>query len=98
MSSGIPIIDLQPFTAGSDEGRRTVTRAVDAACRDVGFLVVVGHGIPQDLLDRAHASARQFFDLDAPTKQRYAPPPRGHLGYRGVEGEMLASSLDQVAP
>lgn len=96
MASGIPIIDLQPFTAGGEVGRRHVTSAVDAACRDVGFLVVVGHGIPQDLLDLAHAAAWRFFDLDMATKQRYAPPPRGHLGYRGIEGETLASSLDQV--
>jgi isopenicillin N synthase-like dioxygenase len=98
MGSSIPIIDLHPFTAGSDEDRRKVARAVDAACRNVGFLIVTGHGIPQDLLDRAHAAASRFFDLDEATKHPYVPPPRGYLGYRGIEGETLASSLDQVAP
>jgi isopenicillin N synthase-like dioxygenase len=76
MGSSIPIIDIHPFTAGDDEDRRKLARAVDAACRDVGFLIVTGHGIPQELLDRAHAAAWRFFDLDEATKQRYVPPPR----------------------
>jgi isopenicillin N synthase-like dioxygenase len=98
MKSSIPSINLHAFTAGSDEDRREVARELDAACRDVGFFVVVDHGIPQELIDRAHAAARQFFDLDEATKHAYDPPPRGYLGYRGVGVETLAYSRGQEAP
>jgi isopenicillin N synthase-like dioxygenase len=98
MKSSIPVIDLHPFLSGSDEERRKVASAVNAACRDVGFLVVVGHGIPQELIDRGHAAARRFFDLDEATKHKHDPPPGGYLGYRGLGAETLAHSLDEEAP
>ena len=43
----IPAIDLAPFLADDPAGRRMVADAVAAACRDVGFLVISGHGVPQ---------------------------------------------------
>jgi isopenicillin N synthase-like dioxygenase len=97
MHSPIAIIDIAPFIAGDEAARLEVATAVDRACREVGFLVVVGHGVPQALVDRAHAAARAFFDLDVASKERYQPGPGGFTGYRGVGSEGLSYSLDQVA-
>jgi isopenicillin N synthase-like dioxygenase len=99
MEARAPIIDLTPLRAGSAEDARAVVRAVDEACREIGFLVIVGHGVPQTLVDRAHAASRALFDLDVETKQRYGAPPGGYPGYRGLGTESLSSSsLDQVTP
>jgi isopenicillin N synthase-like dioxygenase len=95
MQSKIAVVDISPFIAGDEAGRREVAAAVDRACREVGFLLVVGHGVPQALVDRAHAAARAFFDLDVAVKERYQPPPGGFVGYRGVGSEGLSYSLDQ---
>ena len=94
MNSAIPVIDLRAFVAGEPASREIVA-AVDRAAREVGFFVVVGHGVPQKLVERAHATARAFFDLDTAIKERYQPPPGGFVGYRGVGSEGLAYSLDQ---
>jgi isopenicillin N synthase-like dioxygenase len=94
MQSTIPVIDISPFVAGDPDGSREVAAAVDRAARDVGFFVVVGHDVPPALVDRAHAAARAFFDLDVATKDRYQPPPGGFAGYRGLGAEGLSYSLD----
>lgn len=98
MQPTIPVIDIRPFTAGDPDGARDVVAAVDRAARDVGFFVVTGHDIPSELVDRAHTAARAFFDLDAAIKDRYAPPPGGFVGYRGLGAEGLAYSRDEVVP
>jgi len=51
----VPIIDLQPYFSGSPEGKAAVARAVDEACRSIGFLVITNHQIPQELVTRVSA-------------------------------------------
>jgi isopenicillin N synthase-like dioxygenase len=45
-ASPIPVIDLAPFHERGVAGKRAVAAQVDAACRDLGFLQVTGHGVP----------------------------------------------------
>jgi len=93
--SEIPVIDLRPFTEGDEAGARAVAAEFDRACRDLGFVVVVGHGVPQAVVDAAHRTSRAFFDLDLAVRDRYQAPPGGFVGYRGLGAEGLAYSLDQ---
>ncbi|WP_437932388.1 2-oxoglutarate and iron-dependent oxygenase domain-containing protein [Sorangium sp. So ce291] len=97
MNTRIPVIDIGPFDGGEGD-RRQVAQAVERACRDLGFLVVVGHGVPQQLIDSGHAAARAFFDLELETKRRYEPAPGTFLGYRGIGSEGLSYSRDDEAP
>ena len=47
----IPTIDITPYVSnGYDPDRRRVADAVDAACTRVGFMQIVGHGIPRGVL------------------------------------------------
>ncbi|WP_108787393.1 2-oxoglutarate and iron-dependent oxygenase domain-containing protein [Erythrobacter sp. Alg231-14] len=48
---------------------------------EYGFAVVRDHGIAQDLIDRAEASSKQFFDLPDDVKRAYHKPGIG--GARG---------------
>ena len=48
---------------------------------DYGFAIVRDHGIPQPLIDRAEALAKQFFALPEETKRAYLIPGGG--GARG---------------
>ena len=59
----VPIIDLAPYFAGTPEGKLQVARAVDQACRDIGFLVITNHQIPTELVERVSRLTRQFFAL-----------------------------------
>jgi isopenicillin N synthase-like dioxygenase len=73
----VPVIDLTPWfvPAGPDRdeaARAAVAAEVDAALRSVGFFLITGHGVPDELRAQVRAQARTFFALPAETKRRYA--------------------------
>ncbi|HEY2577412.1 MAG TPA: 2-oxoglutarate and iron-dependent oxygenase domain-containing protein [Streptosporangiaceae bacterium] len=72
MPSSVPVIDLAPWLSGDEAGRASVAAQVDAALQSVGFFLVTGHGVPDELRTRVRAQARAFFALPLETKQRYA--------------------------
>lgn len=95
----VPVIDLTPYREGTPEGKAAVAAQVDQACRDIGFLVVSGHGIPEALIERTHAVSRRFFDR--PHAEKLAverPAPDQVRGYSAVGGEGLSFSLDEPTP
>lgn len=96
---GIPVIDLDGFVGGDADHRRRLGVATDRACRDVGFFSVVGHGIPDDVIDAAHARALDFFDLPEGDRLAVAMPEPGYpYGYNPFLAESLNRSLGGGAP
>ncbi len=94
----VPIIDIAPFRHGAAAQRRAVADAVDRACRDIGFLVIGGHGVDAALIERTREVSRAFFDLPLAEKQRVArPAPHVTRGYIGLDEESLARSRDPSA-
>ncbi|MYI56936.1 MAG: hypothetical protein F4062_07935, partial [Acidimicrobiia bacterium] len=69
VESPVPIIDISPAAHGGD-GLAEVGRAVDEACRTIGFFVIVGHGVPEGVIDAVWTAAREFFDLPLEVKRR----------------------------
>jgi isopenicillin N synthase-like dioxygenase len=55
----IPIIDFTPWRDGSGKG--AVARAIGAACRDVGFFYLTGHGVDPALRGGTFEGAARFF-------------------------------------
>ena len=70
----IPIIDIAPYWTGGDPGKRAVAASVDQACRDIGFLIISGHGIPEEMIEETRELARTFFDLPLTEKMRVVSP------------------------
>jgi isopenicillin N synthase-like dioxygenase len=66
----IPVIDLGPYLADSPATRDTTAGQLRRALEEVGFFVIVNHGVPQDLIDRTFAQARRLHDLPLETKMR----------------------------
>ena len=89
----IPVIDLTPYFDGSD--KMAVARAIGAACVEVGFFTIRGHGIPLDVVSAANDAARDFFDGDGAEKRGVAAVDG--MGYIGRNQENLAASLDDDA-
>ena len=95
----IPIIDLSGYRAGSAEGKQAVAKEVAQACRDIGFLVITGHGVPTALVDRVDASARAFFELPMAAKMALKRPKDDQVrGYSAVGDEGLSYSLGEKSP
>ena len=72
MPSSVPVIDLGRWFHGDEQARAAVAAQVDQALQDVGFFLITGHGVPDDLRAEVRARARAFFALPQAEKQRYA--------------------------
>jgi isopenicillin N synthase-like dioxygenase len=95
----VPIIDIAPYRAGGEYGKRAVAAEIDRACRDIGFLVISGHDIATELVEEMRETARAFFDLPLNNKMRLRHPARDVLrGYTPIESEAVARSRGEVAP
>jgi isopenicillin N synthase-like dioxygenase len=95
----IPVIDLAPFLAGAPEGEQVV-HAIRAACEEIGFFCIVGHGVPEATIERIKERSRAFFDQDDAAKRRYAPAGSspGGVTYSPVASEALAASRGERTP
>jgi isopenicillin N synthase-like dioxygenase len=99
VSLAVHPVDLEPFRLGGPEERRAVAVAIDEACRDTGFLVLTGHGVPLGLCDQILDAYGAFFDLPAAEKQRLTVhDPAANRGYTAVGQEALAYTLGDATP
>jgi isopenicillin N synthase-like dioxygenase len=95
----VPIIDLQPYFSATPEGKAQVARAVDQACRDIGFLIIKNHQIPAELIERVSTISRQFFDMPLADKRKVDRPRKDQVrGYSAVAEESLSYSTGEEAP
>src|SRR4051794_10763600 len=90
---GVPVIDLSGPT-----GR--VAAEVGAACEEMGFLTIVGHGVDEELVAETAAAGQAFFDLAASEKRAFSEGEAkpGLPAYRPLRSESLAASLGQKTP
>ncbi|KAL6637270.1 hypothetical protein ACP70R_024842 [Stipagrostis hirtigluma subsp. patula] len=82
-ATGIPVIDLSPLVVADNDaaGVEALAAEVGAACRDWGFFVVVGHGVPEEVVARATEAQRAFFALPAESKAAVRRSEAAPLGY-----------------
>lgn len=90
----VPVIDISRFKAGSDSERRSVATQIDTAARHVGFMQIVGHGVPDAVVRGLADAIDVFFDLAQTEKAKWRPPsPDVNRGYSGSLDERLSYSL-----
>jgi len=97
----IPIIDIAPFRDNRDtDAADHVVETIRRACEDIGFFVILGHGVPQDLVERMYRTSRAFFDLPGETKARvgHSGDQPGGLMYFPMQAESLAASRGEQRP
>ena len=59
----IPTLDLGPYLAGSTEARDALAAELRRIQENIGFYVVVNHGVPQAPINRGYDALREFFAL-----------------------------------
>ena len=86
----IPVVDLR-----QDDAPETLR----AACEELGFFTVTGHGVDPALVQAVAAGSRAFFDRSREEKQRFAGPATapGLPVYRPLRSEQLGATGDGVA-
>ena len=99
MHQSVPIIDISAFHKGSPEEKQQVVTEVEQACREIGFMIIVGHDIPQTLIDKTYQSAKQFFDRPLEEKMMVKRTDESYgWGYVPMLAESLAASIGQITP
>ncbi|MDX2377115.1 isopenicillin N synthase family oxygenase [Microbacterium sp. LRZ72] len=90
----VPIVDISAYvTDGSAAEKAAVARALDAACRTVGFIQVVGHGVPGAVTDGLAQAIDDFFSQDLEAKKAWKRPAKENRGYSPPKSESLSYSL-----
>ncbi len=94
----VPVVDISDFSTGDAAARARVTREVAGAVEGIGFLTIVGHGVPEKSMRDVSAVYRSFFDLPLDIKLKYVNRARNtNRGYVPFGEEFVASSHDAVA-
>ncbi|MDV6284448.1 isopenicillin N synthase family dioxygenase [Rhodococcus jostii] len=89
----VPVIDISPYvTGGSDSERDRVAREIDSACATVGFIQILGHGIPEPVIEGLAGAVDDFFALPLETKKTYRVEG-ANRGYSPPKSESLSLSL-----
>ncbi|MCC7028040.1 MAG: isopenicillin N synthase family oxygenase [Saprospiraceae bacterium] len=81
MNRAIPFLDLGDFIHGDQSLRNQFVKELGHAFRHIGFVGIVNHGIPRDMVKAFYAQAKQFFSLPVEVKRKYEVP--GLAGQRG---------------
>src|SRR3712207_8963010 len=94
MGFSVPEVDITAYVrGGSDEEKAAVAAAIDRACREVGFIQIVGHGIADDVLAAFTGALDAFFGLELEAKKAYRTPPKANPGNAPPKTESLSLSL-----
>ncbi|KAI0842569.1 thymine dioxygenase [Hypoxylon sp. FL0890] len=78
----IPVLDFSAWSTGSINDKKHIARELTDACRRVGFVYIVNHGVPSTLLEEAFGWSKKLFALPKETKM-LAPHPPGPSVHRG---------------
>lgn len=86
----VPLLDFSQFRSGD---RAAFTRHLDAVCRDIGFVVVTGHGVAPGLLRAMHAVSTAFFARPESEKRHLRVAGDRIHGWTGPRQSYLADTL-----
>jgi isopenicillin N synthase-like dioxygenase len=86
----IPKIDLSATFVKDEAARQKAAAEIAAACRNIGFFHVAGHGMEESLVERAFTESKRFFAQPEAAKRKCSKRP-GTNGYEPMETQRLDS-------
>jgi isopenicillin N synthase-like dioxygenase len=97
----VPTVDLAPYVDpgpdhdrhGAADARRRTAAALDEACRTVGFVQVVGHGVPDAVAAGLASALDDVFALPMPQKKALVVEDGTNRGYSPPRSESVSRSL-----
>lgn len=94
-------VDLSGWWSGDAAARRAIAAAVDRSCRQTGFLLLEGHGVPDAVMSGWVDRCDAFFALPEATKLaavRPKEPDGNNIGYTSFGEEASAFTDDNRTP
>ena len=88
-------VDISPFTLdlGNLEEQQRRSEELVAALSAIGFVYIVGHNIPDSVLESAFANSREFFLMDTEMKYAAISKDRARRGYSPCGSENFSSLI-----
>ncbi len=77
----IPVVDLSTFVDGNETERKAFVDKLGKAFHEVGFVGVVNHGVPKELVNEFYRTSKEFFSLPVSQKRQFKID--GLAGQRG---------------
>ena len=91
--TNIPQVDLSKFTSGNPQQKQEFVQELGKAFEDIGFVTVVNHGIPKELVDEFYNTVNEFFSLPKDVKTQYEnKESAGQSGYTSFGKEHAKQS------
>ncbi|KAJ5505779.1 Oxoglutarate/iron-dependent dioxygenase [Penicillium expansum] len=90
-SPKIPVVDFAGWNTKSS--RQRIAQEIVAACKEVGFVYIVNHSLPESMLDEAFNWSKLFFELPQDEKLKSAPS-RGMGGSQRKMADQLREVTD----
>jgi isopenicillin N synthase-like dioxygenase len=87
----IPAIDFAPYFAGEPGALARVAAEVGHACENVGFFYAAGHGVSEEIVDRAFAASRRFHALPLDDKLKLRLN-ENNIGYLPINASVQGAS------
>ena len=87
----IPTLDLGPYLAGSTEARDALAAELRRIQENIGFYVVVNHGVPQAPIERGYDALREFFALPLEEKLK-VKIDHSSVGYVPIRSTVYVTS------
>ena len=90
----VPVIDISALIGNdsSYDDRIAVANQIGDACKNVGFFIIKGHGVPHNVISEAWDATRSFFDLPLEEKLQYKRLQHEYpFGYNELGAEILSA-------
>src|SRR3954451_14640867 len=87
----IPVIDFGPYFAGEPGALERLAAETRHACENIGFFYAAGHGVPEQLIDRAFAASRRFHALPLEQKLELRLN-ENNIGYLPINASVQGAS------
>ncbi|MDT0498128.1 2-oxoglutarate and iron-dependent oxygenase domain-containing protein [Algiphilus sp. W345] len=100
MKFHVPLIDIAPYANDGEDSlaRADTAEALAQACREVGFVQILGHGVPDSVLAALASAMDGFFSQPSEYKRCYRAAPEINRGYAPPHSESLSLSLGIGTP
>lgn len=90
-----PIVDFAGWAQGNQGTRQIIANQLIDACRKVGFVNIINHGVSSAQIHESFVWAKELFDLGREKKMLAPHPPGGaiHRGYSWPGFEKISQTF-----
>ncbi|KAK2760819.1 hypothetical protein FQN54_002057 [Arachnomyces sp. PD_36] len=93
----VPVVDFANWRQADPEERLRIAKDITTACQKLGFVHIINHAIPPEVLNEALSWSKGFFDLPAEEKLK-APQADNPSILRGYSSQVINDKHDRGLP